>query len=308
MNIPIFLSSDNNYAPFVATTIASICDNTKSFVEVYVLDGGITEENQEKISALKDVFKNFSIEFIKIDLEKEFSRIKCSDYLKYISLATYNRFLIPDLKPEIDRALYSDVDVIFTGDIKEMYEEDLDGYIIGAVWESYHEPHINIKRKIPINLSEEHKYFSAGNLLIDCKKWRENDITNKLFEIVYKYQGRLRYNDMDVLNICFENNYKVLPLKYCYVNQAYENNNSFADMVIRHFNGSIKPWNIDKKVTNTFSFVFKKDLFWHYAQLTQFYDEILKKVEYKSNLDFRKYIVIQLLKKRSKASAINKNK
>ena len=71
MNIPIFLSSDNNYAPFVATTIASICDNTKSFVEVYVLDGGITEENQEKISALKDVFKNFSIEFIKIDLEKE---------------------------------------------------------------------------------------------------------------------------------------------------------------------------------------------------------------------------------------------
>ena len=109
---------------------------------------------------------------------------------------------------------------------------------------------------------------------------------------------------MDVLNICFENNYKVLPLKYCYVNQAYENNNSFADMVIRHFNGSIKPWNIDKKVTNTFSFVFKKDLFWHYAQLTQFYDEILKKVKNKSNLDFRKYI----LKKRSKASAINKNK
>ena len=40
-NIPIFLSSDDNYAPFVATTIASICDNTKSFCEFYVLDGGI---------------------------------------------------------------------------------------------------------------------------------------------------------------------------------------------------------------------------------------------------------------------------
>ena len=47
--IPIFLASDNNYAPFVATTIASICDNTKSFCDVYVLDGGITKENQSKI-------------------------------------------------------------------------------------------------------------------------------------------------------------------------------------------------------------------------------------------------------------------
>ena len=41
--IPIFLSSDNNYAPFVATTIASICDNTKSFCDFYILDGGIEE-------------------------------------------------------------------------------------------------------------------------------------------------------------------------------------------------------------------------------------------------------------------------
>ena len=36
--IPIFLSSDNNYAPFVATTIASVCDNTKSFCDFYILD------------------------------------------------------------------------------------------------------------------------------------------------------------------------------------------------------------------------------------------------------------------------------
>ena len=48
-NIPIFLSSDNNYAPFVATTIASICDNTKSFCEFYILDGGITQEIKSTI-------------------------------------------------------------------------------------------------------------------------------------------------------------------------------------------------------------------------------------------------------------------
>ena len=66
-NIPIFLSSDNNYAPFVATTMVSILANTNSFIEFYVLDGGITSENVEKIQSLKNNFKNFSIEFIKID-------------------------------------------------------------------------------------------------------------------------------------------------------------------------------------------------------------------------------------------------
>ena len=48
-SIPIFLSSDNNYAPFVATTIASICDNTESYCDFYILDGGIDEENKKKI-------------------------------------------------------------------------------------------------------------------------------------------------------------------------------------------------------------------------------------------------------------------
>ena len=73
--IPIFLSSDNNYAPYVATTIASICDNTKSFCDFYILDGGISKENQEKIYVLKEKFNNFSIEFINIDVDKEFKSI-----------------------------------------------------------------------------------------------------------------------------------------------------------------------------------------------------------------------------------------
>jgi len=55
--IPIFLSSDNNYAPFVATTIASICDNTKSFCDFYILDGGIEEENKEKIFTFIEMLK-----------------------------------------------------------------------------------------------------------------------------------------------------------------------------------------------------------------------------------------------------------
>lgn len=42
-NIPVFLASDDNYAPFLATTAYSVLSNTKSFIDFYVLDGGITD-------------------------------------------------------------------------------------------------------------------------------------------------------------------------------------------------------------------------------------------------------------------------
>ena len=132
-NIPIFLSSDNNYAPFVATTIASICDNTKSFCEFYILDGGITQENQEKICKLKVQFNNFSIEFIKIDVEKTFKNIDYKNICNYVTISTYNRFLIPMLKLNTDKAIYLDVDVIVVGDILKFYEQDLNNHIIGAI-------------------------------------------------------------------------------------------------------------------------------------------------------------------------------
>ena len=165
--IPIFLSSDNNYAPFVATTIASICDNTKSFCDFYILDGGIEEENKEKICQLKTLFNNFSIEFIQIDLEKEFKGFKDN---MHFTKSMYSRFLIPILKPEIKKALYSDVDIIALGDIKEMYLENLEGYAIGAVWEAHNEKSVNAKKRKLYELSSLHRFFSSGNIIIDCSK------------------------------------------------------------------------------------------------------------------------------------------
>lgn len=269
ITVPIFLSADNNYAPFVATTIASICDNTKSFCEFYILDGGITKENQEKICVMKKHFSNFSIEFIKIDLEKWFANMNCVNQGDWISVSTYNRFLIPQLKQNIDRAIYSDVDVIVLGDIAEMYNEDLEGYALGAVWEEFAEDSINLNRKINLDLENNHRYFSAGNLLLDCKKWREDNITEKLFEIEKIYRNKLKYGDMDVLNKYFGNNYKRISFKYCFLEAYYEYYNT-SDIVIRHFSGQIKPWHVKKTCDES---LFKGlGAFWKYVEMTEFCD------------------------------------
>lgn len=269
-NIPIFLSSDDNYAPFVATTIASICDNTKSFCEFYILDGGISQENQAKICELKKRFNNFEIEFIKIDLEREFKDIEYKNSSKYISISTYNRFLIPKLKPNIDKCIYLDVDIIVFGDIQKMFDEELSNYVIAAVPETYGANPLN---ETILKISKTHKYFNPGSLIIDCNLWRKNNIASKLWEIEKKYRKVLKFADMDILNICFQNNYKELEAKYCFLNQNYFFSDVSRDIFIRHYNGQIKPWHI-----NFENDVIKDvDIFWNYAKITAFYKELVDK-------------------------------
>lgn len=293
MNIPIFLSADNNFAPFVATTIASICDHTQSFCDFYVLDGGITEDNKANICELKKQFNNFSIEFLPIDFDKELSSIDYQNIGNWISISTYSRFLIPLLKPNIDKALYSDVDVIVMGDIAEMYRENLDGYALGGVAEALGQAE-NIKR---LNLSEKHKYFSAGNLLIDCKKWREQNITQQLCQIEEKYRKVLKFADMDVLNIFFDHNYKILPPKYCFINQNYFFDDVEKDVLIRHYNGAIKPWHISFENDT----VRDVPIFWHYAKMTPFYNELWDKCQKQDQTALRRQLRVYKMMNQAQA-------
>lgn len=296
--IPVFLSSDNKYAPFVATTMVSILSNTKSFIEFYILDGGITKENQDKICEVKNRFDNFSIEFLRIDLDKYFSNFPETEN---ITKAMYSRFLIPELKPEIDKAIYTDVDVIFLDDIGKMYNEDLGAYALGAIWEEYAEKTVNKERKERLRLSNKHKFFSSGNLLIDCKKWREDNIFENVLNIAAQIE--LKEPDMDILNKYFDNNYKVLSPKYCWINQNYEFfGQPKEQIVIRHFNGPVKPWHISPNISENTKLTFSldKDKFWYYAEMTSFYDELIKNIIYSTNKDMIKFLVEKMIRDKAK--------
>lgn len=272
IRIPIFLSSDNNYAPFVATTIASICDNTKSFCDFYVLDGGISEENKEKICELEKQFTHFSIKFVKIDIEGYFKNFPETSS---ITKSMYSRYLIPYLQTDIDKALYLDVDMIILGDIVQMYTENLEDFALGAVWVECYENEVNYERKQRLNLSADHKYFNSGSLVINCKKWRELNSIDKLLNLVLQNTQILNCPDQDVLNIYFDNNYKMLSKKFCFLNEDCVFYKGENEIIIRHFNGCIKPWHISPDIkTNLMP---NKENFWYYAQKTAFYDELKRK-------------------------------
>ena len=94
----IFFAVDNNYIPFLATTLESLIDHAsdKNFYDIKILFTSITDENQEKIKKYEK--NNISIEFV--DVTEHVEKIQSKLYTRdYFSQTTYYRLFIPDLYP-----------------------------------------------------------------------------------------------------------------------------------------------------------------------------------------------------------------
>lgn len=296
-SIPIFLASDDNYAPFVATTIVSIVKNTSAFVDFYVLDGGITESNKQKITSLKNKFNNFSIEFL--DMSK--SGLERFPNIKHYSLNTFSRYFIPKMKPELDKVLYMDVDIIVNGDISELYKQDLGNYPLGAVLEDFYSENYSYLQKTFPEYKGGSNYFNAGVLLFSLNYFRENNLTEHFVEKTVEHKNILNCPDQDIFNLIFQNNFKILDYKYNYMPdhehliksldkpQALE---AINNPLVLHFTG-VKPW---KDLTAK-----KVELFWNSAIETPYYDELKKDL-----LKTEKKKKIKLYKKMIKSFILSK--
>lgn len=318
-NIPIFLASNDKYAPFVATTIASVCYNTKSFCEFYILDSGISSLNKKRIEFLKNKFNNFSIEYLHIDLSK-FNNFQL---LPHISLDTYSRFFIPLLKPELDKVIYLDVDITVLGDVKELYDNDLEDHFLGAVPEycAINKQKI-IAKNLDIKYNNNKQFFNAGILLINSRKWRENNITEKLFEIQNKYEDNLANGDQDILIKQFYEDYVIFDSRFNLLSGQIVYKKEFSieiekmiddaikNPIIRHFETQNKPWLTSENFYGGFLQNFND--FWFFAKMTDFYDNIklgyvanlVNKKTYKKNSKEYLFGFIPLLKKVEKNNNI----
>ena len=280
--IPVFLICDDNYAPYMATMIASVCFNSKHFIEFHVVGKGISDQNKKMIDEMKKDFPNFDIDYKIIDITKDFN-------ISYLSLvrmtsSTFIRMLLPDLYPEINRALIMDVDIISLKDISSLWNETLDGYLwAAAIDKPVESAYFTFKKNMEVTI--DCKYANCGVMVLDCNKWRKEKISEKCLDIEKKYRDNLNCADQDVINKVFLGNFKELDGKY---NSLLGNENDIAN---RHFCYLRKPWfsryNIDGEEIKNF------DDWWKYARMTPFYEEL--KSEYdKNNADGEKNAISKL--------------
>ena len=156
-----------------------------------------------------------------------------------ISYAAYFRYFIADEVSE-DRVLYLDSDMIVHDKLDDLFSLDLQGYAIAAVQDH--------------DMNGLVSTFNSGMLLIDIKKWRENNSTKRLLELTAQHHEHV-YGDQGILNMYFGDQWLHLDKEYNFMvgldqflhlngNSEWYNSSYYGHRVpkIIHYTTEYKPW------------------------------------------------------------------
>jgi len=250
MKHPVVLACDERYAMPLATTLRSITEANRSGrpLEFHVLCNGVPEKVRKK------VFDSLprgsaSIRWVEVDLG-QFRRFST---IRYISKATYARFLISDIFPDtISKVLYLDADVVVLDDLGPLWATDLEQAVVGAVLNGPNSD-VNDGASSLNGLPQVQEYFNAGVLLINLYQWRKERVSEKALEYL-RLNPSSPYSDQDALNIVCDGRWKKLHPRWNFM--EFREKKKISDLTgelrpgIVHFATSQKPWNASVRSLN----------------------------------------------------------
>ena len=202
--------------------------------------------------------KNVNIKIIEI--EDEFEKFAIHKNGFHVSTAAILKFKLPNLLENIDKILYLDSDTIIQNDISELFYIDVENFYAGVVNDV--KPLIKYKPSMltKLNILNHEGYFNSGMMLLNLKKMREDNITEKLFQ--YRIEEKNYFMDQDAFNVVIGGNVKYLDLKYnllvtlenefslseiknyYLLNEKYKSFQALAEnSVVIHYASKNKPWN-----------------------------------------------------------------
>ncbi|HIK06632.1 MAG TPA: glycosyltransferase family 8 protein [Trichormus sp. M33_DOE_039] len=288
-NIVVVCAADDNYAMQLAVTGRSALVNLKGDRKIllFIIDGGIKKHNKRKILKSLDSEK-CQVKFLPQpdsllgnDIEEINKRLgpDGKTIAKYVSIATFFRLLIPEILPEqLEKVIYLDCDLVVRGNLEQLWQTDLgDNYVLAAqdTWIPYVSNSNGLLNYKELGISSDSKYFNAGVLVINLKKWRTDDISAKAINYLKQKTEYIRWHDQDVLNPLFVGQWGELDPRWnCSPSSVYAYsswkdspfseevyNNLIRDPYIIHYVSNKKPW--------TSRHTLLKEYFFEYVDMTE---------------------------------------
>ena len=276
--INIFFSTANNYEKYTDVAITSIIENaSKDYnYKITVFHCDMSPESQRILKAHNN--ENFTIE--PRNVQEELNKLK--ELLPnsfHFSIASYYRFFIEPLYPELDKAIYLDGDLIIVDDISKLYNIDLGNNLLGAVNEQncFLMPLMTAYTE-QVSGIDPHKFFNSGVLLMNLNEIRKFGILNRFVNLVKTYNFETPMADQDYLNNICRNRVKLLPNGWNL--EGVPGQELEGELKIRHYAFGTKPWKT-KQVKDA-------DLFWKYAEKSQFYEQLKREFEQVTEQDLLK--------------------
>lgn len=272
--VPILFTFDQSLVMPACVCITSLLQNAKpdTFYDIFILHGPSCDFSKSILIHLPDVYSNCRISFRTV--RGEF----VGGYeIRGIPETAYYRLIAPELIPEYDKILYSDVDVIFREDLGQYYDIDLGECYFGGVDNCGQlRPEVQEYVKKTLGLDYRNGYYYSGNLIINSSLILRDDKTKEFREL-----GKNNYSqqDMDIMNIACNGRFLPLGPSYCLTNLLYSlivNRRDEMEAIygseeldhalqsgIVHYNGA-KPWKED---------CLNLDIWWRYYRQSICFDE-----------------------------------
>ncbi len=206
----IYHSSDS-FANVTGISMISLFENNKHMdrIRVLYIEKGVSDNNKRILKSITEKY-NREIEFLEMPnwsskLNIELNSCK-SGWLGF----GYNRLFLTEIVPEdVDKVLYLDSDTIIEGSLDELWNIDLNNYYLAAVDDC-----LSSKYRKIVGIAEDGTYCNSGVLLINIKKWREENIIEEFKKILYANKGCFVFNEQSVINSLFSGKIKIIHQKY----------------------------------------------------------------------------------------------
>lgn len=217
--IPVVLTFDKRIILGAAVAIKSLIDNAQpdTQYDIYIYHPDIDSKTIKEFEKMLEG-TNHKITFQYISKEK-FKNAPINKHGSWTEIVYY-RLLIPELLPQYDKVIYVDSDAIFLDDLTEAYNTDLEGYDCAAVAMEKNNENMLCHKYFPENKNE--LTFISSFIVFNSKKMREDNFVQKVFEVIKTFNKRLKFFDLDTLNIACDA-IKELPYRYGVFQSIYYN-------------------------------------------------------------------------------------
>ncbi|AXY10758.1 MULTISPECIES: glycosyltransferase family 8 protein [Bacillus] len=194
MDLNVVYSSDDNYAQHVGVSLLSLLQNNQHFnkLNIFLIENNLSSYNKKNLNSVCKKY-NKTIQYINFNVLLERLELNIKDS---IAINSYARLFLAGVIPEeLDKIIYLDCDSIINSSLSDLWDTDITEYFVAGVCDT-----VSNQTKLRIDMDKSDGYINAGMLLINLKKWREENIEQKFMEFIKKKDGNVFHHDQGTIN------------------------------------------------------------------------------------------------------------
>jgi lipopolysaccharide biosynthesis glycosyltransferase len=240
--IVLACAADDGYVQPLAVMLQSVLANLDASrsLAVHIVDGGIERGHRRDLTRSWDPAR--------VVLHFPTPRPQCLAGVPLwgrMPIATYYKLLVPELLPDVSKAIWLDCDLVVTGDLARLWDSDLGDRHALAVNDPG-VPFVSSRNGVAawreLGLRHDTKYFNAGVMVLDLDLWRRDEVPVRALEYLRRYRDTVVFWDQEALNAVLAGRWAELDPRWNHIANLRGSQPGAPEAWIHHFTGTLKPW------------------------------------------------------------------